>query len=161
MRYIMRQKLLSLADSFQIKDENGQDAFLVAGKVFSLGHQLSFQDLAGNELVSIRQQLLSWGPTYEISKGDQPFATVKKELFNFFKYRFEIDLPGTADLDAEGNFLDHEYALNRGETPVATVSKQWLTLTDTYGVDIAEGEDDILVLAITVVIDMVCHPDKR
>jgi len=88
MRYVMRQKLFSLADSFQIKDESGNDTFVVAGRIFSFGHQLSFQDLAGNELVTIKQQLLSWGPTYEISKGGQPIATVKKELFNFFKRNY-------------------------------------------------------------------------
>jgi uncharacterized protein YxjI len=31
MRYVMQQKLLSLADSFTIKDENERDAFLARG----------------------------------------------------------------------------------------------------------------------------------
>ncbi|MDB6067303.1 MAG: hypothetical protein JWR26_3511 [Pedosphaera sp.] len=44
---------------------------------------------------------------------------------------------------------------------VATISKQWFAWTDTYGVDIADGEDDVLILATTVVIDMVCHGDQR
>ena len=39
--------------------------------------------------------------------------------------------------------------------------KRWFTLTDTYGVDIAAGEDDVLILASSVVIDMACHPDGR
>ncbi|MGB8356173.1 MAG: hypothetical protein WCD79_19910 [Chthoniobacteraceae bacterium] len=43
----------------------------------------------------------------------------------------------------------------------AEVSKRWFALTDTYGVDIAENEDDLLILASTVVIDMVCHPDQQ
>ena len=30
-----------------------------------------------------------------------------------------------------------------------------------YGVDIADGEDDVLILASTVVIDMVCHGDNK
>ena len=30
-----------------------------------------------------------------------------------------------------------------------------------FSVDIAEGEDDILVLASTVVIDMSCHADRK
>ena len=34
-------------------------------------------------------------------------------------------------------------------------------LGDTYGVDIADGEDDILILASTVVILMVCHGDDK
>ncbi len=161
MRYIMRQKMLSLGDNFQIKNENGDDAFIVNGKVFSLAKQLSFQDLAGNTLVSIKQQLVSWGATYTISKDDNPVAVVKKELFNVFSYRFSIDLSGSPSLATTGDFLNHEYAIFRGEQQVAAISKQWFTLTDTYGVDIGEGEDDVLVLAIAIVIDMVCHPDHK
>ncbi len=85
MRYVMRQKLFSLSDSFQIKDESGNDAFVVAGRIFSFGHQLSFQDLAGNELVAIKQQLLSWGPTYEISKGGQPHRHGQKGALQLFQ----------------------------------------------------------------------------
>ena len=161
MRYIMRQKLFSLGDSFQIKNENGDDAFAVQGKAFSFAKQLSFQDLSGNALLSIEQQLLSWKSTYEITKNDQPVAVVKKELFNVFSYRFSIDLSGSAPLQATGNFLDHEYAISRDDQTLATISKQWFSLTDTYGVDVGEGEDDVLILAITVVIDMVCHPDHK
>jgi len=54
-----------------------------------------------------------------------------------------------------------EYTFTRCGKVVATVSKQWFAWTDTYGVDIADGEDDVLILASTVVIDMVCHGDKR
>jgi len=44
---------------------------------------------------------------------------------------------------------------------VATVSKQWFSWTDTYGVEVADGEDAVLLLASTVVIDMVCHGDQQ
>lgn len=63
MIYLMKQKLFSCGDDFTIKDDSGQDRFFVDGKAFSLGNQLSFQDMAENELAFIRQKLLSWGPT--------------------------------------------------------------------------------------------------
>jgi len=161
MRYLMRQKWLSLGDDFYIKDGLGRDVFFVDGKAFSFGAQLSFQDLAGNELAFIKQRLLTWGPTYEIHRGGQLQAVVTKELFSFFNCRFTVDVPGPDDLEAEGDFLDHEYIFRLPQGPVASVSKQWFTLTDTYGVEIAEGQDDILILAATVVIDMACHGDNR
>jgi uncharacterized protein YxjI len=157
----MKQELFSFGDDFFIKDESGRDVFFVDGKAFSFGNQLSFQDLAGNELALIKQRLLSWGPTYEIYGGDQLYAVVKKELFTFFNCRFTVDVPGPDDLEAEGDFLDHEYQFNRGGSAVALVSKQWFSWTDTYGVDIADGEDDVLLLASTVVIDMACHGNRE
>ena len=161
MRYVMRQKLLSLADNFTIKNEQEQDVFLVKGKVFSFGDKLSFQDLAGNEPVFIDQRLLNWSPTYELWKGGELLAVVKRELFSFIHHRFTVDVPGPNDLEAEGDFLDHEYTISRGGSVVATVSKRWFSWADTYGIEIADGEDDVLVLATAVVVDMVCHDDSK
>ena len=161
MRYMMKQKLFCWGDDFTIKDDAGTDRFFVDGKAFSLGQQLSFQDMQGQELAFIRQKLLAWGPTYEIYRDNELFAVVKKELFTFFRCRFTVDVPGPDDLEARGEFTDHEYKFWRQSGLRATVSKQWFAWSDTYGVDIAEGEDDILILASTVVIDMACHGDRQ
>lgn len=155
MRYVMQQRLFSLGGRFHIRDEHGQDVFAVEGAAFSFGHQLTFRDASGGDLAFIRQKLLSWGPTYEIYRGGQLFAVVKKELFSFFRHVFTVDVPGPDDLVAEGDFWDLEYAFSRGGRTVATVSRQWLSWADTYGVDVADGEDDVLILASTIVIDMV------
>jgi uncharacterized protein YxjI len=157
----MRQKLFCFGDDFVIKNEAGQDVFFVDGKAFSFGDKLSFQDMSGNELAFIRQKLLSWGPTYEIYREGRLAAVVKKELFTFFHCKFTVDVPGPDDMEAKGDFLDMEYAFSRGRHLVAEVSKRWFSWNDTYGVDITDGEDDVLMLASSVVIDMVCHADKK
>ena len=159
MRYVMKQKLFSWGDDFTIRNEAGKDVYFVDGKAFSIGDKLSFRDMKGNELAFIGQKLLSWGATYEIERGGEVVAVVKKKLFSPLHHRFTVDVPGPDDLEAKGSFTDHEYTFTRGDRTVATVSKKWFTWADTYGVDIADGEDDILVLASTVVIDMACHPD--
>jgi len=157
MRYQMKQKLFAWGDDFTIKDADGRDVFLVDGKAFSLGKKLSFQDMSGRELAFIRQKLLALGPTYEIHREGSLAAVVKKELFTFFSCKFTVDVPGPDDLAARGSFTEHEYVLTRGDRPVATISKQWFSFSDTYGVDVADGEDAVLILASTVVIDMACH----
>jgi uncharacterized protein YxjI len=157
----MKQKLFAWGDDFRIQDDQGRDVFFVDGKAFSIGEKLSFQDMAGNELAFIGQKLLAWGPTYEIYRGGQLAAVVKKALFTLLRCKFTVDVPGPDELEAEGDFLDHEYSLTRGGNVVATISKRWFSLTDTYGVEIADGDDTILILACTVVIDMVCHGDRK
>lgn len=161
MRYVLRQKLLAFGDDFVIRDESGHDAFFVDGRALSLGDKLSFEDMDGNRLAFIRQRLLAWGPTYELDVGGRVAAVVKKELFTFFRCRFTVDVPGPDDLEAEGDFLDHEYTFTRHGDVVANVSKRWFSLSDTYGVDVRTGEDVVLVLACAVVIDIVCHDDQR
>lgn len=108
MRYIMKQKLFCWGDDFTIQNEAGHPVFFVDGKAFSFGDKLSFQDMQKNELAFIRQKLLSWGPTYEITRGGVVAATVKKHLFTLFRCRFTVDVPGPDDMQAEGSFLDME-----------------------------------------------------
>ena len=161
MRYVMKEKILSWGDDFKIRDESGRDAFYVDGKVFSFGDKLSFKDMAGNELALIDQKLLAIGPTSEIFRGGKQVAVVKKKLFTLVRNRFTIDVPGPDDLEAVGNFIDKDYAFTRGRREVARVSKKWFRMTDTYGVDVAPGEDDVLILASAVVIDLCMHPDDK
>ena len=157
----MKQKIFAWGDDFTITDQAGNAAFVVDGRAFSLGHKLSFQDPSGNELLFIQQKLLSWGPTYEISRNGELVAMVKKKHFTLFRCKFSVDVPGPDDLEAQGSFLEYDYKFIRGNKIAAEVSKRWFSLQDTYGVDVAAGEDDALILASTVVIDMVCHNGKN
>ncbi|HYE31107.1 MAG TPA: LURP-one-related family protein [Methylomirabilota bacterium] len=161
MRYLMKEKWLALGNDFQILDEHGNQQYFVDGRAFSIGQKLSFRDNHGAELLFIRQRLLSWGPTFEILRGDQTLAVVKKKLFTLLRARFFVDVPGPDDLEAQGDFLNHEYTFSMHGKTVATVTKQWISWTDTYGIDIAPGEDDILILACAVVIDLVLHEPKN
>ncbi|HEV7301102.1 MAG TPA: LURP-one-related family protein [Tepidisphaeraceae bacterium] len=154
MRYVMRQKLISLGDDFTIRDADGRDAYFVDGKALTLRDRLTFQDMDGRELLSIQRRLLAWGPTYEIHQGDQLKAVVKQKLFTLFNQRFSVDeIDREDDLTAKGNFTDHHYTFSRGGREVAWVSEKWFSLADTYGVEVGAGEDPVLILACAVVID--------
>ncbi|HVU62331.1 MAG TPA: LURP-one-related family protein [Phycisphaerales bacterium] len=161
MRYVMRQKVFCFGDDYTIKDERGVDRYIVDGAAFTIRDSTSFRDMEGRELCHIHKRLLSFGPTYEIERNGRT-TTVAKHLFTFFNCRFTVDVPGPNDLEASGNFTDHEYTFkDAGGKVVATVSKAWFAWTDTYGVEVAEAADDVLILAATVVIDLCCHGDKR
>jgi uncharacterized protein YxjI len=162
MRYVMKERILSWGDDFRVRDESGRDVFYVDGKVFSFGDKLSFRDVAtGDALALIDQKLLAIGPTYEIYRGGQLAAVVKKKLFTLLRAKFTVDVPGPNDLEAAGDLLNHEYTFTRSGRDVARVSKKWFRMSDTYGVDVAPGEDDVLILASAVVIDLCMHPDEK
>jgi uncharacterized protein YxjI len=161
MRYVMKQRLFTLTDDYDVTDAEGNAVYYVDGKLISLGKQLSFQDMEQRELAFIKQKLLNWGPTYEIWHQGELEAVVKKELFTFFHCVFHVDEPGHDALTAEGNFNDHEYVFTRAGRQVASVSEQWFTFADTYGVEVDEQEDPVLILACTVVIDEACHEHRR
>ncbi len=154
MRYLMKQRLWSMADSFTIQNDAGEAVATVEGQVLSWGDKLRFLDVQGNELAEIKQVVMSWGPTYEIYRDGLLAAVVKKKLFTFMRTEFTVDVPGPDDLVAEGDFTDHEYFFLRHGSVVASVSKAWFSWSDTYGVELLANEDAVLILASTVVIDM-------
>lgn len=161
MRFVLKQKFWSLGEDFVIKDDQENDRYVVDGAVFSFGDKLSIRDMAGNEVAFISQRLLSWGPSYEIHRPGHGTTEVSKEHFTFFYCKFAVDGPGDEDYEASGDFLDHEYGFKRGGDTVATVTKRWFTFTDSYGIEIADSEDPVLLLATAVVIDLVCHDEKK
>jgi uncharacterized protein YxjI len=114
------------------------------------------KDADGNEVAKIQERKLSVRDKMEIERPGRLNATVKKALVGL-RDRLSIDVDDGPDLDAKGNIVDHEYEITRHGDTVASVSKRWFAVRDTYGVEIAPGEDDALVLAITVCIDAMTH----
>lgn len=160
MQYQLRQKIIAFGDDFTIKDGDGNEKYFVDGKAFSLGDKLSFQDMQGNELLRIEQQLLSWGKKYHLTRDNKQIATVKKKPFTMFRDVFEVEDAAAGDLDAEGNFTDHEYKFTRDGKLIATVSKKFFSLSDTYGINVVDSESDhALILACAVIIDLCSHDD--
>ena len=154
MRYIIREKFFHIGEDSTILNEAGQPVFEVDGKVLSLHDRLIVRDMAGNEVVTIHRRLLALRPTYEISRGGDTLATFRKRFFSPFVDRFTVDIPGPDDLEMTGSLFEHEYTISRGGQVVAAVSRRWFSLTDTYGVDIAPGQDDPLILACVLALDL-------
>jgi len=154
-RYQMQEKLLSIGDDYWIEDESGQRAFKVDGKAFRIRDTFVLEDAAGQEVAKIQERKLTIRDTMKIERagGD---ATVKKALVGF-RDRFKIEVEGGADLTAHGNLVDHEYQIESDGDEVASVSKKWFRVRDSYGVEIEPGQDDALILAITVCIDAMTH----
>jgi uncharacterized protein YxjI len=154
MRYVVREKFFHLGEDSTITNEAGQPVYQVDGKVFTLHHTMVMRDMAGREVATIRQRMIALRPTWEITRGGEELAEVRKKLLTFLGDRFTVDIPGPEDLEVRGNIFEHEYSITRGGQAVATVSKRWISLTATYGVDIASGQDDALILACVLILDV-------
>src|SRR5215216_7763966 len=159
-RYKIRQKMFSIGDDFWIENEQGERVFKVDGKALRLRETLFFEDMQGNKLCKIQERLLAFKDTMAIedADGDQ-MAVIKKGLIAPLGDHWTVKVRNGPDLDVQGNILDHEYSINERRRKVADVSKKWLSLTDTYGVEIEEGQNDILILALAIAIDMMSHDD--
>ncbi len=154
MRYVIRERFFRLGEDSDVTDEAGRPVLHVDGKVLTLRDTLVLRDPAGEEVARVHRRLLALRPTYEITAKGKELAEVRKRFFTPFGDRFTIDVPGPDDLEMEGSLLDHDFTIRRGDRVVATVSKHWLTIRDAYSVDVADGEDDVLILATVLALDL-------
>jgi uncharacterized protein YxjI len=152
-RYLLREKLLSIGDDFWIENDRGERIFHVDDKVLRVRDTVLIKDRDGNELIRLQKRLLRARDTMAIERGSDKVATVRKAIIAPLRDRFTIDLEDGGSLEAQGNILDHEYQITRGGIPVANISKRWFRVRESYGVAVAPGQDDALVLAIAVCID--------
>ena len=154
-KYQMREKMVSIGDDFWIENSAGQKTFKVDGKALRVRDTLKFEDAHGKELCKIQEKKVRVKDTMKIEgPSGETLATVKKALITPVRDRWTIKVGNGPDLEIQGNIVDHEYKIEEGRNKVAEVSKKWFRVRDSYGVEIAPGQNDILILAATVAIDM-------
>jgi uncharacterized protein YxjI len=160
-RYQMRQRLVAIGDDFFIENEAGQRVFKVDGKVLRVRDKLVFRDMQGDKLCQIQERMLRVKDTMAIEDGDgNKVAEVKKALITPVRDRWTVKIRSGPDLEVQGNILDHEYEIKEGRRKVAQVSKKWFRVRDTYGVEVAPDQEDIVILAVTVALDNMAHPSR-
>jgi uncharacterized protein YxjI len=156
-RYRMHEKVFSIGDDYWIETDDGERAFKVDGKALRLRDTLVLESASGQELLSIQEKKLAVRDTMRIERGGDTVATVKKALVSPLRDRFSIELEAGGELSAKGNVVDHEYEIERNGDKVAEVSKRWFRVRDTYGIEVAPGEDPALILAAAVCIERMAH----
>ena len=158
-RYQMREKLVSFGDDFWIEDEAGDRVFKVDGKALRVRDTLVIEDRLGNPVCKTQERKLRIKDTMEIKGPDgDNMATIKKAVISPVRDRFSVKVADGPDLNVQGNILDHEYKIEEGRDTVAEVSKKWFRVRDTYGVEVAPDQNDALILAITVCLDIMTEP---
>jgi len=154
----MREKMVSFGDDYWIQNEHGQKAFKVDGKALRVRSTLNFEDAHGKKIYQIQEKKLRVKDSMEVedAQGNR-VAIVKKAIISPIRDRFSVSIKGGPDLDVKGNIVDHQYTIGEGRDKVAEASKKWFRVRDSYGVEVETGQDDLLILAVTVCIDQMAH----
>jgi uncharacterized protein YxjI len=158
VHYQMRQRLVSIGDDYWIETDSGQRAYKVDGKALRLRDTFVLEDPEGHELAKIQERLLRVKDAMEVEDAQgHRMAMVKKALISPLRDRWKVEVSDGPDLEIHGNVVDHEYTFTDGHHEVASVSKKWFRVADTYGVEVEAGQDPVTILAATVAIDTMAH----
>jgi len=150
MKLYIKQKVFSWRDKFAVKDEYQCDRWFAQGEIFTFGRKLRVYDASGSEVAFIRQKLWSFLPRYYIEIGGMVYEFVRE--LSLLRPRYTIR---NLDWVINGNFWEHEYAVSDSRGDVMRISKAWLSWGDFYELDIADGQDELLCLCVTLAIDCI------
>lgn len=147
----IKQKVFSLGEKFTIKDEQENDVYFVEGSFMKVPKVFSIMNAMRDEVAHITKKVFTFLPKFHVEVNGQEILTIKKEL-SFFKARYTID---AADIEIQGNWWDMDYQILQQGEVIGEVSKKWLTIADSYTVQVVDEEMEAIVIAIVVAIDCV------
>jgi uncharacterized protein YxjI len=131
---------------FGVRTEAGELALVVHA---APPDALVLEHPAGGECCTIHEASYGLQLLMRISRRGHLAAWISKLVVGPVREHYTIDL-GVSVLEVRGSPRDYEYALCHGWRTVATVSRTRAGASEAYGVEVARGQDDALILAVTV-----------
>lgn len=149
MKLLIKQRVFSWSDTYDIYDEDENPKYYVEAEMFSWGHQLHVYDCFNNEIGIIHQKVFSFLPEFSIEIQGEIVGTIYKN-FTFFKNNYEVDFKGWK---VEGNYTGWNYDVYDGDELIVNISKKLFTWGDTYVLDFVDEKDEIDGLMLVIAID--------
>lgn len=158
----MRERLFAIGDDYWIEDADGRKVFLVDGKAMRVRDTFELKDAQGRILVEIRQKLLSLRDTMLIERDGEHLATVKRKRLSLLRNHYRVTLADGTELDVSGKILDREFAVDYDGELLAQISRRWLTVRDSYGIDVVrEDADTALLIAVSVCVIVLAEKERE
>lgn len=149
MKLLIKQRVFSWTDSYDIYDEVGNVKYFVKADFFTWGHQLRVYDAYKNEIGMVKEKVFTLLPEFEIEMGGRVIGTIQKE-FTFFKPKYDVDFNGW---HVEGDFMGWDYDVYAGCSSIIHINKELWHWGDTYVIDFANPADELMGLMLVIAID--------
>ncbi|MDQ0951159.1 uncharacterized protein YxjI [Streptomyces phaeochromogenes] len=151
MKFLVRDRLLGIGDDYWIEDEHGRKAFLVDGKAMRLRDTFELKDPQGRVLIDIHKKMLALRDTMVVERGGEPLATIRRKRLSLLRNHYRVALADGTELDVSGKILDREFVVEYDGELLAHISRRWLRVRETYGVEVVRDDaDPALLIAVTV-----------
>ncbi|MFD8424649.1 LURP-one-related/scramblase family protein [Streptomyces sp. NPDC059466] len=151
MRFLVRDRLLGFGDDYWIEDEHGNKVFLVDGKAMRLRDTFELKDTRGRVLIDIHQKMFALRDTMVIGRDGETLATIRRKRLSLLRNHYRVALVDGSELDVSGKILDREFGIDYDGELLAQISRRWLRVRETYGVDVVRDDADMaLLIAVAV-----------
>ena len=132
MKLLIKQRVFSWSDTYDIYDEEGEAKYFVKAEFLSIGHRLHVFDRNGKELGIIREKVLTFLPVFEIEINGVIKGQIKQQ-FTLLRAKY--------------------YEVYSGSEMVVNITKELLHWGDTYVLSFENPENELEGLFLVLAID--------
>ncbi|CAL5985842.1 Conserved_hypothetical protein [Hexamita inflata] len=156
-KFYMQEKVFGFQNEFFIKNELGQDCFVVFSKLFSLAQKHSLLNCQRQELLSVENKLFSWMPTFYVKQNEQLLLTIKQECTCMSQ---ELTITGTKNWKVLGDYFAHDFQIFENGQVVARISKAWFSWGDSFLIEVYYAQPEY-VIAVVMAIHRIIEQQRR
>lgn len=150
-RFVVKSKF-GMDRDFEALDPDGQRVWFVDGK-FGARPAAEVQDASGTVTHRLKGRFLGIPKQIVVSDAEGAEVASIRAKISPFKSRMVITLTDGQEWVLEGNLIEKDYTITSGGALVAAISQKYLTMRDTYTIDIADGVDQGLAMATLWAVD--------
>ncbi|OON72921.1 LURP-one-related/scramblase family protein [Streptomyces tsukubensis] len=162
MRFLVRERMFAVGDDYWIEDDHGRKVYLVDGKAMRLRRTFELKDTQGQVLIDIHEKMISLRDTMVIERQGERLATIKHKRFSLLRNHYRVSLVDGTELDVSGKILDREFGVDYDGELLAQISRRWLSVRDTYGVDVVRDDaDPALIIAVAVCVITMAEKERE
>jgi uncharacterized protein YxjI len=151
-RYLMKSKFGAGRD-FEVTGLDGNKAFFVDGKIGPRpkaevrdAHDAVVYHVTGKFLGIPKRMVIS-------DAAGQDVAQLSAKAFSLIKDKMTLEVMNGPAWALEGSFIEKNYNVTSEGRPVVQITQKWVAIRDQYTIDVAEGIDAGLALAVVWAVD--------
>jgi uncharacterized protein YxjI len=151
-RFLVKSKF-GAGRNFDVSDPGTEEQrYFVDGKV---GIQPKAEIRAGaTDLYRVKGSLLAFPKHMTITDATgAEVASLRAKTFSPIKSKMTLEIVSGEPWILEGSFIEKNYTISSAGRPIVEISQKWITMRDRYTVDVADGVDPGLALAVLWAVD--------
>lgn len=146
----IKQDFLKSNYRYVVKDNKGEDIFLIVGKRGRIGDTLTVFDMKGNVNSKARQTVLSILPSFNLYQYNEKVGTLSKRLHLLKGRYYKVS---NLNWKVVGDFKKKRFSVTHKNQPIMKFYKTMTTTADYYHLTMSEEERAGILCLIAIIVD--------
>jgi len=157
MQYFIKNKIVSLGGSSTVRDVEGNDLFIVRGRVFTFTKKKVIMDLAQKPLYQVRNKFwhIFMPKVFVCDAEGKILLKIKKRKLFSFRADFDIFNPDEtlSNYSIDGDIIGWNFTIKQAGLPIATIGRNFNVLKDSFTLTTTLTDQAPFLIALVIAID--------